>query len=79
MFRFKKVRILCASSGNDYVKSQKQNEMIVSITGATGLIGKRLVQRLHADNHRVRVLTRSRPKALSSFPGKKSRIFLELK
>ncbi|XP_073039384.1 epimerase family protein SDR39U1 homolog, chloroplastic-like [Primulina eburnea] len=70
MFRFKKVRILGASSGNDSGESQKENEMVVSITGATGFIGKRLVQRLQSDNHRVRVLTRSRPKALTIFPVK---------
>ncbi|XP_028067279.1 epimerase family protein SDR39U1 homolog, chloroplastic-like [Camellia sinensis] len=42
--------------------------MTVSVTGATGFIGRRLVQRLHADNHRVRVLTRSRSKAQVIFP-----------
>ncbi|XP_017970751.1 PREDICTED: epimerase family protein SDR39U1 homolog, chloroplastic isoform X2 [Theobroma cacao] len=41
--------------------------MTVSVTGATGFIGRRLVQRLHADNHNVRVLTRSRSKAESIF------------
>lgn len=59
------IRIRCFSD------SQKEDQMIVSVTGATGFIGKRLVQRLHSDNHRVRVLTRSRSKALSIFPGKK--------
>ncbi|XP_028965375.1 epimerase family protein SDR39U1 homolog, chloroplastic isoform X3 [Malus domestica] len=44
--------------------------MTVSITGATGFIGRRLVQRLHADNHSVRVLTRSRSKAELIFPVK---------
>ncbi|CAA0816781.1 Epimerase family protein SDR39U1 homolog-chloroplastic [Striga hermonthica] len=66
--RFKRIRTLCVSSGNDAADPQKANEMIVSITGATGFIGKRLVQRLHADNHIVRVLTRSRSKAQSIFP-----------
>ncbi|XP_057503408.1 epimerase family protein SDR39U1 homolog, chloroplastic-like isoform X2 [Actinidia eriantha] len=42
--------------------------MTVSVTGATGFIGRRLVQRLQADNHRVRVLTRSRSKAQLIFP-----------
>ncbi|KAK4405308.1 Epimerase family protein SDR39U1, chloroplastic [Sesamum angolense] len=50
--------------------SPEADEMIVSITGATGFVGKRLVQKLQADNHRVRVLTRSRSKALSVFPVK---------
>lgn len=45
--------------------------MIVSVTGATGFIGKRLVQRLYADNHSVRILTRSKSKAELIFPGKK--------
>lgn len=54
-----------------YLPFLKQaDEMIVSVTGATGFIGKRLVQRLHADDHRVRVLTRSRSKALSIFPAR---------
>lgn len=42
--------------------------MVVSITGATGFVGKRLVQRLHADKHHVHVLTRSRSKAQLVFP-----------
>ncbi|XP_011092857.1 epimerase family protein SDR39U1 homolog, chloroplastic-like [Sesamum indicum] len=58
------------SSSIDSGASQKADEMIVSITGATGFIGKRLVQKLQADNHRVRVLARSRSKALSVFPVK---------
>lgn len=37
--------------------------MVVSITGATGFIGRRLVQKLLSDNHKVHVLTRSRAKA----------------
>ncbi|KAK4491429.1 hypothetical protein RD792_002178 [Penstemon davidsonii] len=61
-------KTFCVSSGSDSGATQKADEMIVSITGATGFVGKRLVQRLHADNHRVRVLTRSRSKALSIFP-----------
>lgn len=44
--------------------------MTVSITGATGFVGKRLVQRLHSDNHKIRVLTRSRSKAQLVFPVK---------
>lgn len=55
---------------NDSGPAQKTDEMIVSITGATGFIGKRLVQRLTADNHPVRVLTRSKSKALSVFPAR---------
>ncbi|XP_049344377.1 epimerase family protein SDR39U1 homolog, chloroplastic isoform X2 [Solanum verrucosum] len=47
-----------------------ESKMIVSVTGATGFVGKRLVQRLHADNHQIRVLTRSRSTAQSIFPVK---------
>ncbi|XP_011047275.1 PREDICTED: epimerase family protein SDR39U1 homolog, chloroplastic isoform X3 [Populus euphratica] len=57
-----RLRVCCASD-----QSQK---MTVSVTGATGFIGKRLVQRLHADKHSVRVLTRSRSKAQLIFPVK---------
>ncbi|PON50036.1 Epimerase family protein SDR39U [Parasponia andersonii] len=61
-FETKRLRVCCASDQN------KENKMTVSITGATGFIGKRLVQRLHADNHSVHVLTRSRSKAELIFP-----------
>ncbi|XP_038725558.1 epimerase family protein SDR39U1 homolog, chloroplastic-like isoform X2 [Tripterygium wilfordii] len=44
--------------------------MTVSVTGATGFIGRRLVQRLQADNHYIRVLTRSKSKAELIFPVK---------
>ncbi|KAF4388421.1 hypothetical protein G4B88_013258 [Cannabis sativa] len=63
-FETKRLRICCATD------QTKENKMIVSITGATGFIGKRLVQRLQADNHTVRVLTRSRTKAESIFPAR---------
>lgn len=61
----KRFRVWCSSD-----QMQKTNLMTVSITGATGFIGKRLVQRLHADKHYVRVLTRSRSKAELIFPVK---------
>ncbi|PON82753.1 Epimerase family protein SDR39U [Trema orientale] len=61
-FETKRLRVCCAS---DQIK---ENKMTVSITGATGFIGKRLVQRLHADNHSIHVLTRSRSKAELIFP-----------
>ncbi|XP_023884370.1 epimerase family protein SDR39U1 homolog, chloroplastic [Quercus suber] len=50
--------------------SDQPQKMTVSVTGATGFVGRRLVQRLHADNHRVHVLTRSRSKAELIFPVK---------
>ncbi|KAF6169462.1 hypothetical protein GIB67_004743, partial [Kingdonia uniflora] len=47
------------------------SQMIVSITGATGFVGRRLVQRLHQDKYRVHVLARSKSKAQLVFPSKK--------
>ncbi|KAG6411952.1 hypothetical protein SASPL_124608 [Salvia splendens] len=65
VWRLRQTRVLSVTSS-----IAKADEMIVSVTGATGFIGKRLVQRLLADDHRVRVLTRSRSKALSVFPAR---------
>lgn len=48
--------------------SNSKDKMIVSITGATGFIGKRLVQRLLSEGHTVRVLTRSASIAGKTFP-----------
>ncbi|VFQ82962.1 unnamed protein product [Cuscuta campestris] len=68
---FKKFRVWCLGFNGDTVASHKAScKMIISVTGATGFIGKRLVQRLHEDNHQIRVLTRSRSKAQSIFPAK---------
>ncbi|PQM39527.1 epimerase family protein SDR39U1 homolog chloroplastic isoform X1 [Prunus yedoensis var. nudiflora] len=64
-FETKRLSVWCASDQN-----QKANTMTVSITGATGFIGRRLVQRLHAGNHSVHVLTRSKSKAELIFPVK---------
>ncbi|XP_050260147.1 epimerase family protein SDR39U1 homolog, chloroplastic [Quercus robur] len=50
--------------------SDQPQKMTVSVTGATGFVGRRLVQRLHADNHCIHVLTRSRSKAELIFPVK---------
>ncbi|PRQ24036.1 putative flavanone 4-reductase [Rosa chinensis] len=61
----KRLTVWCASD-----QTQKANQMTVSVTGATGFIGRRLVQRLQADNHSVHVLTRSRSKAELIFPVK---------
>lgn len=62
----KRFMVLCSSQ-----KSQKEDQMTVSVTGATGFVGRRLVHRLRSDNHSVRVLTRSKSKAELIFPGKK--------
>ncbi|XP_015951950.1 epimerase family protein SDR39U1 homolog, chloroplastic [Arachis duranensis] len=61
----RRFRICCTSH-----QTSKGNQMIISVTGATGFIGRRLVQRLHADKHSVHVLTRSRSKAEAIFPVK---------
>ncbi|XP_078161066.1 NAD(P)-binding Rossmann-fold superfamily protein isoform X2 [Carex rostrata] len=45
--------------------------MTVSITGATGFIGRRLVQKLISDDHKVHVLTRSKSQARVVFPEQK--------
>ncbi|MBI9072877.1 MAG: TIGR01777 family oxidoreductase [Melioribacteraceae bacterium] len=42
--------------------------MKITITGATGLIGKKLVQKLAAQNHEISVLTRNIEKAKSILP-----------
>ncbi|MEH2358632.1 thylakoid membrane protein ThyD [Nostoc sp.] len=42
--------------------------MKVAITGATGLVGSRLVQRLHGEGHRIVVLTRNTAFAQKVFP-----------
>ncbi|KAI4375632.1 hypothetical protein MLD38_013480 [Melastoma candidum] len=65
-YEVRRVRIVCASPD----QSRKGSEMTVSVTGATGFIGQKLVQRLHADNHTIHVLTRSRSKAEAIFPGR---------
>ncbi|KAL6346496.1 hypothetical protein AAG906_000114 [Vitis piasezkii] len=70
MCESKGLTVCCAVNASASGQSQKENQMIVSVTGATGFIGRRLVQRLLADNHRVHVLTRSRSKAQFIFPAK---------
>ncbi|RVW93386.1 Epimerase family protein SDR39U1-like, chloroplastic [Vitis vinifera] len=70
MCESKGLRVCCAVNASASGQSQKENQMIVSVTGATGFIGRRLVQRLLADDHRVHVLTRSRSKAQFIFPAK---------
>ncbi|MDJ0633171.1 MAG: TIGR01777 family oxidoreductase [Xenococcaceae cyanobacterium MO_188.B29] len=42
--------------------------MKVAITGATGLVGSRLVEKLKAENHQILVLTRNADKAQKLFP-----------
>ncbi len=42
--------------------------MKIAITGATGFVGSRLVQKLNAENHQIIVLTRNLAKAQQVFP-----------
>ena len=42
--------------------------MKIAITGATGFVGSRLVQKLNAENHQIVVLTRNLAKAQRVFP-----------
>ncbi|CAM8907109.1 unnamed protein product [Rhodiola kirilowii] len=51
-------------------KASSPDKLTVSVTGATGFIGQHLVKKLQADDHQVRVLTRTRSKALVIFPAK---------
>ncbi|KAG0497811.1 hypothetical protein HPP92_002502 [Vanilla planifolia] len=51
-----------------FVPMNVDSQLIVSITGATGFIGRRLVQKLLTDDHTVRILTRSRRNAQLVFP-----------
>ncbi|XP_072993088.1 epimerase family protein SDR39U1 homolog, chloroplastic [Typha latifolia] len=62
----KRCRVVCVSGSNS--GSSQGSQMIVSITGATGFIGQRLVKKLLSDDHKVHVLTRSRAKARLVFP-----------
>uniref|UniRef100_A0ACD5XA72 Uncharacterized protein n=1 Tax=Avena sativa TaxID=4498 RepID=A0ACD5XA72_AVESA len=48
--------------------SCSDESLTVAITGATGFVGRRLVQKLLSDDHKVCVLTRSATKAASVFP-----------
>ncbi|ELS04896.1 TIGR01777 family protein [Xenococcus sp. PCC 7305] len=43
--------------------------MKIAITGATGFVGSRLVQKLNAENHQIIVLTRNLVRAQKIFPG----------
>ncbi|KAK9129602.1 hypothetical protein Sjap_010089 [Stephania japonica] len=58
-------KVMCVNKDD---RGGSSNQMIISITGATGFIGQRLVRKLLSENHQVRVLTRSRSKAQTFFP-----------
>lgn len=55
-----------SAGAGDEVSSSSM--MTVSITGATGFVGRRLVHKLLSEDHKVCVLTRSTSKASSVFP-----------
>ncbi|ONK58835.1 uncharacterized protein A4U43_C08F230 [Asparagus officinalis] len=71
---FKRYQVVCVGnsvSNSGPAKPTKERQMTISITGATGFVGRRLVQRLLADDHSVHVLTRSRSNAQLVFPVEK--------
>lgn len=68
---FRRNWIVCANNDSYSSKIPKESGMSVSITGATGFVGRRLVQKLLEDEHKVNVLTRSRSKAQLIFPVEK--------
>jgi uncharacterized protein (TIGR01777 family) len=47
---------------------QGDDSMKIAITGATGFVGSRLVERLHAEGHQILVFTRDLVKAQRVFP-----------
>ncbi|KAL3144473.1 hypothetical protein ABBQ32_004213 [Trebouxia sp. C0010 RCD-2024] len=50
-------------------------KMVIAVTGATGLVGSRLVSRLSAQGHTVRVLTRNPDKARGKLPYARLRFY----
>ncbi|CAM0879506.1 unnamed protein product [Alopecurus aequalis] len=60
---WRRARLFCCSCS-----ATGDETLTVAITGATGFVGRRLVQKLLSDDHKVCVLTRSATKAASVFP-----------
>ena len=56
-------------SSHHHPRSSPGDKLTVAITGATGLVGSRLVSRLTAEGHSVRVLTRNPTSAKGKFAG----------
>lgn len=63
-------RFCCFCSSTSSAGDEVSSSMTVSITGATGFVGRRLVHKLLSEDHKVCVLTRStsKNKAASLFP-----------
>ncbi|XP_058098754.1 epimerase family protein SDR39U1 homolog, chloroplastic isoform X2 [Magnolia sinica] len=64
LYEGKRFRVLCLgndNNGNVSDKSPKKNQMAISITGATGFIGRRLVQRLLAVKEFPRITIAEEP------------------
>ncbi|XP_074275468.1 epimerase family protein SDR39U1 homolog, chloroplastic [Silene latifolia] len=70
-FESKRLTLWCFSGENAADQSSKEKQLVVSVTGATGFIGRRLVQKLQQEKHQVRVLTRSKYNAQQIFPANK--------
>ena len=56
------------ASAEDAPVAEQQTKMVVAVTGATGFVGKALVDRLMADGHEVRILTRNAISARLAMP-----------
>lgn len=56
------------SSPHNLICKAKSDSLLVAITGATGLVGSRLVSRLISEGNQVKVLTRYVDRAKSKLP-----------
>jgi uncharacterized protein (TIGR01777 family) len=61
---------ICTLFNSHFSVGNKQQaiEMKIAISGATGFVGSRLVERLHTEGHRILVLTRNTSFAQKVFP-----------
>lgn len=56
------------ASASEADTSAEQKKMVVAVTGATGFVGKALVEKLLEDGHEVRILTRNAISARLAMP-----------